>query len=99
VYPVSKNYDISNFLYYYPIKEFLKICKYSLVYRSIKEEPKRDSIKGIGLWAECQRLTPVILATWETEIRRISIQDQPRQQKLDPISKIPNLKRTGRAPA
>jgi hypothetical protein len=33
-------------------------------------------------------LTPVILATWETEIRRIAVQGQPRQIVLEnPISK------------
>jgi hypothetical protein len=35
--------------------------------------------------AERQLLTPVILATWEVEIRRITDQSQPQG---DPISKI-----------
>jgi hypothetical protein len=29
--------------------------------------------------ARCQRLMPVILIIWEAEIRRISVQGQPRQ--------------------
>jgi hypothetical protein len=33
--------------------------------------------KGLSL-AECQWLTPVILATGESEIRRIMVQGQPR---------------------
>jgi hypothetical protein len=43
-------------------------------------------------------LTIVILATWEAEIRRIVIQDQPRQiVRRTPNSKIPNTqKRAGR---
>jgi hypothetical protein len=36
----------------------------------------------------CRRLTPVILATQEAEIRRIEVQSQPRANSLrDPISK------------
>jgi hypothetical protein len=33
--------------------------------------------------ARCQRLTPVILATWEAKLRRIKIQGQPRQVVLE----------------
>jgi hypothetical protein len=39
-------------------------------------------------------LTPVILATLETETRRIKVQSQHRQiSSQDPIMKIPNTKR------
>jgi hypothetical protein len=36
---------------------------------------------------------PVILATQEAEIRRIAVQDQPRQQKQDLTTKISNTKK------
>jgi hypothetical protein len=43
--------------------------------------------------ARHQWLTPVILATQETESRRISVQSQRWQINLqDPISKVPNTK-------
>jgi hypothetical protein len=43
----------------------------------------------------CQWLTPVILATEEAEVRRIINRSKPLQISLqDPISKIPNTKRT-----
>jgi hypothetical protein len=39
---------------------------------------------------------PVILATEEAEIRRITVQSQPRQiSSQDPVSKIPNTKKAG----
>jgi hypothetical protein len=39
---------------------------------------------------------PVILATWEAEIGRISVKDQPRQiVGVAPISKITRAKWTG----
>jgi hypothetical protein len=38
-------------------------------------------------------LTLVSLATWEAKIGRIKFQGQPRQQKQDPVSKIPNTKK------
>jgi hypothetical protein len=41
-----------------------------------------------------QRLTPVILATQEAEIRRILVRSQPRQNSSqDPILKIPITKK------
>jgi hypothetical protein len=43
-----------------------------------------------------QRLTPVIPATQEAEIRRIVVQSQPRQIVLETLSqKNPPQKRTG----
>jgi hypothetical protein len=51
-------------------------------------------------------VTPVILPTWEAEIRRITVKVSPRQIVCEtPISKIPNTKQgwwsgsSGRAPA
>jgi hypothetical protein len=38
---------------------------------------------------------PVILATQEAEIRRISVRSQPRQIVCDPISKKPFTKMAG----
>jgi hypothetical protein len=35
---------------------------------------------------------PIILASWEAEIKRIIVQNKP-DSLLDPISKIPNTKR------
>jgi hypothetical protein len=43
--------------------------------------------------ASCQWLTPVILATQKAEIRRITVQSQPRHSWRDPISKTPNTKK------
>jgi hypothetical protein len=46
-------------------------------------------ILNIGILDGCQWLTLVILATQETEIRRISVRSQPGQTvHKDPISKI-----------
>jgi hypothetical protein len=43
-------------------------------------------------------LSPVILATWEAEIRRIAVWSQPQANGLwDPISKIPNSKKGWRS--
>jgi hypothetical protein len=42
-------------------------------------------------------VTPIILATQDTESRRISVQSQPRQIVRDPISKIPNTKQSWRS--
>jgi hypothetical protein len=39
-----------------------------------------------ALYARCWWLTPVILATQEAEIRRITVQSQPRQIVLDTLS-------------
>jgi hypothetical protein len=39
-----------------------------------------------GFLAGCQWLTPVILATQDTEIRRIVVQSQPRQIVCETLS-------------
>jgi hypothetical protein len=51
-----------------------------------KFEIKSKNKQVAGHWW----LTPVILATGEAKIRRITVQSHPRQ--TDPISKIPNTK-------
>jgi hypothetical protein len=50
------------------------------------KEPPTSSMKEIT--AGCQWLTPVILATWEAEIRRTSVPDSPEQIE----HKTPSLK-------
>jgi hypothetical protein len=57
-------------------------------------------------WGRAWWLMSIILATWEAEIRRITVQSHPKTNSLwDPISKIPNTKYTwwsgsrGRLPA
>jgi hypothetical protein len=43
-------------------------------------------------------LTPIILVTWEAEIRRIAVQSQPRQIVLETLShKKPSQKKGGGA--
>jgi hypothetical protein len=37
---------------------------------------------------------PVILATWEAEIRKIMVQGQPRQIVHETLSKIPHTKKS-----
>jgi hypothetical protein len=51
-----------------------------------------ESVRNRARW-----FTPVILATQETEIRRIVFQSQPRQIVLEtPSQKNPSHKRAGR---
>jgi hypothetical protein len=47
--------------------------------------------------ARHQWLMPVVLASWEAEIRRITVQDQPRTNNSQdpPISKLTRAKWTG----
>jgi hypothetical protein len=42
--------------------------------------------------ARHQWLTPVILATWKAEVKRIPVVGQPRQIVQNPISKVNKAK-------
>jgi hypothetical protein len=51
-------------------------------------------LSKVTITARCWWFTPVILATWEVEIRRIVVQSQPRaNSSRDPISKKLNIKK------
>jgi hypothetical protein len=50
----------------------------------------------IDIKAGCQWFTPVILAIWETEIRRSTVQTQPGQMMRPYLEKNPSQKRAGR---
>jgi hypothetical protein len=51
-------------------------------------DKKMKGWQGVKKWKTCQWLMPIILATREAEIRRITVRSQPRQIILwDPISK------------
>jgi hypothetical protein len=52
--------------------------------RAIKKE--KIYMKRIPIAGPYQWLTPVILATWEAEIRRIMVQGQTRQIVLTTLS-------------
>jgi hypothetical protein len=45
--------------------------------------------------AECQWLTPVFLATQETQIRRITVRSQPGQIVLETLSRKKNITKKG----
>jgi hypothetical protein len=61
-------------------------------YESLKAviEGHSTVIKNCGGWHWW--LTPVILTTWEAEIRRIKIQGQPGQQKQDYLKNTQHIK-------
>jgi hypothetical protein len=76
--------------------KYTKKCSASL---AIKEMQIKTTLRTGCLW-----LTPVILATWEAEIRKITVQTQPRQKFVRPPSpKITRAKwfggSSGRKPA
>jgi hypothetical protein len=53
-------------------------------------------MKKLTILVGCQGLTPVILSTWEAEMRKIAVQCQLwANSPRDPISKIPNTKKKG----
>jgi hypothetical protein len=54
---------------------------------------KERKFKSLTFWPGAWWLTPVILATQETEIRRIVVRSQTWAKKQDPILKYPTQKR------
>jgi hypothetical protein len=57
---------------------------------------KTFDFKNLDTSAGRQWLTPIILYTWESEIKRIEVQGQPKQSVYEtPISKITRAKWTG----
>jgi hypothetical protein len=51
-------------------------CKNDKIKLKLKKREREK--KRIQVQAGCQWLTPLILATWEAEIRRTIVQGQPR---------------------
>jgi hypothetical protein len=56
---------------------------------------KTVSQLNLNLRAGCQWLTPVILTTWEAEIRRIDSRPAQANSSQDPITKKLNTKKAG----
>jgi hypothetical protein len=62
---------------------------------SVNHKAKLNKLQRISS-ARCQWLTPVILATWEAEIRRITVQSHSKQiVHKTPVSKTTRAKWTG----
>jgi hypothetical protein len=72
-------------------KYFVRLTWYVCEWRERDRQTDRDGEHAIfhqkkDFWVGCQWLIPVILATQEAEIRRISVRSQPEQIVLETLS-------------
>jgi hypothetical protein len=70
---------------------FLCIFEIKLFFKSLIITIVENSVEKMVTLTGCRWLTPIILATQEAEIRRITVLSQPRQTVCEILSqKLPN---------
>jgi hypothetical protein len=83
------NSNVSSFTHFSPQEDLFLLTYASQPHHRYSLPGKKSKWKAGHQW-----LTPIILATQEAEIKRISVQSQPQANSLqDPISKMPNTKK------